>query len=135
MRSIWMLVPIAALLFACSSARTPQPPPSQYDPHAAFAETDTNRDDAIDRQEFYVRIVEVFYRADGNKDGFLSVEEITLLAFPDDMKDADSNHDGRLTVHEFVRVRALDFEEADGDKDGLLSIQEVVAAYDVRTAK
>jgi len=130
MRATWMLI-VAAALCASRAARAEGPQPT-YDPRAAFAETDTNRDGTIDRWEFYNRTVEVFYRADANKDGVLTADEITLLPFPNDMRDADSNHDGRITLNEFLRVRELDFEAADRDKDGVLSLDEVVSIYEVK---
>lgn len=134
MRSMWMVVVAPVFLLGSVSAEA-ETAETKYDPRAAFAETDTTADGAIDRQEFYVRVVEVFYRADTNKDGFLAADEVALLTFPDDMRKADSNRDGRISVHEFVRIRDLDFEEADRDKDGLLSIDEVVGAYEVKGTK
>jgi Ca2+-binding EF-hand superfamily protein len=134
MRSTWMLVLAAVFLSAADAARAEEAQ-QKYDPRAAFAETDTNHDGIVDRQEFDVRIVEVFYRADVNKDGFLSAEEIARLTFPDDMKNADSNGDGRISLHEFERVRELDFETADRNKDGVLSVDEVIAVYEVKSNK
>ena len=100
-----------------------------YDPRAAFAETDTNKDGAIDLEEFHVRLVEIFYNADGNKDGFLTVDEYDRLPYSGDFKDADVDGDGRLSLHEFVRIRYRQFEAADHNDDAELSIDEVVEAY------
>jgi Ca2+-binding EF-hand superfamily protein len=130
MYSTQVAVVAAVLLFPALNARAEETK-AKYDPRAAFSESDTSGDGQIDRQEFYTRIVEVFYHSDTNKDAFLEEEEIARLSFPTDMKNADSNHDARLSVHEFVRIRDLDFEEADRDKDGLLSVDEVVDAYEV----
>jgi Ca2+-binding EF-hand superfamily protein len=101
-----------------------------HDPRAAFAEADTSRDGTVDREEFHVRIVEVFYHADRNKDGFLDAEELKALAFPEDFTADDKDRDGRVSMREFLRVRFRDFDPADTDQDGVLSLDEVVAVYE-----
>jgi Ca2+-binding EF-hand superfamily protein len=103
---------------------------AKYDPRAAFAETDMNHDGAIDHAEFHQRIVEVFYRADANRDGFLDPGELKQLAFPEDFTADDKDSDGRVSMREFLRVRFHDFDVADTDRDGVLSLDEVVAAYE-----
>lgn len=133
MRSTWMLAAVAVQLLGIAAHAAEVPP--QYDPRAAFAEADTNHDGVIDRWEFYNRVVEVFYHADGNKDGFLESQEIARLTFPDDMKNADTSHDGRITLPEFLRVRDLDYETADTNKDGVLSVDEVVGVYAMKEKK
>jgi Ca2+-binding EF-hand superfamily protein len=101
-----------------------------YDPRAAFAETDKNRDGQVDLEEFHARLVDVFYMADRNKDGFLSVEEFKQLPYPEGFKDADKNGDGRLSLPEFVSIRFRQFEDADTNHDGQLSLEEVVAVFE-----
>jgi hypothetical protein len=103
-----------------------------YDPRAAFAETDTNKDGQIDIEELHVRLVEVFYNADTNKDGFLSIDEYERLPFSGSFKDADTNGDGRVSLPEFVAIRFRQFEEADTNHDFQLSLDEVVTAYEGR---
>jgi Ca2+-binding EF-hand superfamily protein len=100
------------------------------DPRAAFAESDLNRDGSIDRGEFHERMVEVFYAADVNKDGFLDPTELKRLAFPEDFTEDDKDRDGRVAMREFLRVRFHDFDVADANHDGELSREEVVAAYE-----
>ena len=134
MRSPVRLVAAAITLFAAIAARADEPA-AKYDPRTAFKEADSNGDGTIDRWEFYNRIVEVFYHADADKDGYLSREEIARLTFPDDMQNADSGHDGRISLNEFLRVRELDFETADRNKDGVLSLQEVIDIYEVKGTK
>lgn len=101
-----------------------------YDPRTAFSETDTNHDGAVDHAEFTERMTEVFYAADTDKDGGLSITEIqaTLVETGSHGK-ADTNHDGKDTLHEFLRARAVDYEEADTNDDGLLQLDEVIKAY------
>ena len=129
MRWTSMLVLTTALALAGSAARA-DAPTKAYDPRAAFAEADTDHDGQIDREEFQERIVEVFYSADRNKDGFLDVEKVQLLVFPDDFKDEDRDHDGHISMREFLRVRQHDYDQADSDDDGFLSLDEVVAVYE-----
>jgi Ca2+-binding EF-hand superfamily protein len=128
------LVPAAFVLvtvhFMLCSTAWAQGPTKPYDPRAAFAEVDTNEDGQIDIEEFHVRLVEVFYRADSNKDGFLSVDEYGRLPFSGAFKAADANGDGRISLPEFVRIRFRQFEEADTNHDYQLSADEVVTAYE-----
>jgi Ca2+-binding EF-hand superfamily protein len=106
-----------------------------YDPRAAFAESDTNRDGVVDHEEFHARIVEVFYSADANKDGFLDATELKQLAFPEDFTANDKDRDGRVAMREFLRIRFDDYDVADKNGDGVLSIDEVVAVYEVKTSR
>ena len=129
-RSIVLLFAGTLSLFALAARA--EESVNRYDPKAAFAETDTNKDGVIDRGEFNTRIVEVFYFADVDKNGFLSPEEQKRLAFPEDFKEDDKDADGRISLREFLRVRFKDFDAADTDHDGVLSLEEVTAAYEGR---
>lgn len=100
-----------------------------YDPRVAFAEADTNHDGAVDHEEFQERMIEVFFSADGNKDGYLDGVELQRLVFPDDFASDDRNHDQRVSLREFLRVRFADFTRADTDDDGVLSVEEVVVVF------
>ena len=122
---------VALLVGLATGARAQGPTPLPYDPRAAFAETDTNHDGAVDHEEFIARMTEVFYRADVNKDGKLTSVEVTAtLIQTSNLSNADSNKDGTLTLHEFIRVRMKDYEQADTNGDGLLELDEVVSAYE-----
>jgi len=101
-----------------------------YDPRAAFAETDVNKDGEVDIGEFHERIVEVFYGADTNKDGYLEVDELERLPLSESVDKADRNGDGKVDLHEFVRIRVHQFLDADGNDDVELSLDEVVTAYE-----
>jgi hypothetical protein len=103
-----------------------------YDVKAAFNESDKNKDGEIDLEEFHSRLVEVFYSADTNKDGFLSAAELSQLPLPENVKDVDQDADGQVSLHEFVRIRFRQFEEADTNHDGELSLDEVVAVFEGR---
>jgi Ca2+-binding EF-hand superfamily protein len=129
------------LLFAASlmlagvvayGADEPTPRQKYHDPRAAFAESDTNHDGAVDHEEFHARIVEVFYSADRNKDGSLDEVELEALVFPDDFGADDKDGNGRVSMREFLRVRFRDFRSADKNDDEVLTVEEVVGAYEGR---
>ena len=128
------LLAALGLLGGSAAAQTGVPPP--YNPRTAFAETDTNHDGAVDHEEFLNRMTEVFYRADVNKDGVLTVDEAgaTLVQTPH-LGAADANHDGNLTLHEFLSARFKDYDQTDTNHDGLLELDEVVNAYEKPPAK
>jgi len=128
MRTIKTLI-LAAALVAAGSAYAADASPKP-DPRQAFKETDTNGDGVIDHEEFHVRIVEVFYFADVNKDGYLDERELKALAFPEDFKEQDRDANGRVSLREFLRIRFADFPKTDTDGDGVLSVDEIVAVYE-----
>jgi len=128
MRTIHALI-LTALVAAGSTVLAADAGP-KHDPRAAFKETDTNGDGVVDHEEYHVRIVEVFYFADANKDGFLDPAELRRLAFPEDFTEDDKDANGRVSLREFLRVRFADFTKVDTDGDGVLSVDEVVAAWE-----
>ena len=92
-----------------------------------FGLTDHDKNGRIDRQEYQKRMVDVFYFADRNKDGVVTVEELAVIETVDEkaFDAADKRRDGRLTVKEFVTYRVIDFDAADKNKDGVLTYDEV----------
>jgi Ca2+-binding EF-hand superfamily protein len=118
----------ATVLFTTTGKAADEAKP--YDPRAAFAETDTNKDGAINLEEFHVRLVEVFYNADTNKDGVLVIVEYARLPLSGDFKEADRDGDGTLSLREFIAIRYQQFKQADKGSDGELSIDEVVRAFE-----
>lgn len=128
MRTTALLVSLA--LVALGGPAAAQKAPS-YDPQVAFAQTDRNGDGRIDRAEFHGRMVEIFFHADRDKDGLLTMEEIEAgILFPGDLSEADTDGDGLVSLHEFVRVRFQDYYQVDTDGDGLLSLEEVTAVFE-----
>jgi Ca2+-binding EF-hand superfamily protein len=121
---------LAGLMLAVASSAGAAESPKTYDPRAAFAETDKNGDGRIDHEEFYERLVDVFFSSDTDKDGYLSPEEYRQLPFSREFKNADANGDGRVSLPEFVRARFRQFEAADTDHDGVLSLDEVLVTYE-----
>ncbi len=131
-RITFRLVPV--LLALAASPAFGDEAPKKQDPHAAFAETDENKDGRIDREEFHHRVVEIFYFGDRDKDGYLTQEElVAAVVFPEDFKDADANGDGRISLYEFAKVRFASFDKVDADHDGVLSVEEVVTTYETKT--
>ena len=94
-----------------------------------FSLTDYDKSGRVDRQEYQKRMVEVFYFADRDKDGVVTVEELAVIETVDQkaFRAADKDGDGKLTVEEFVAYRMIDFDAADKNNDGVLTYEEVQA--------
>ena len=92
-----------------------------------FGLTDYDKNGRIDRQEYQKRMVDVFYFADRDKNGVVTVEELAVIEEVDQaaFRAADKNRDRRLTVEEFVAYRMIDFDAADKNNDGVLTYDEV----------
>jgi Ca2+-binding EF-hand superfamily protein len=119
-----------ALVLSTASAQANGPRPT-HDPRAAHAQADLNGDGQIDRREFHLRMVEVFFHADTDKTGFLKPEELNkATVIEEDFSEADMNGDGRISLHEFIEYRFDDFDAADTDSNGRLSVEEIVAAFE-----
>jgi Ca2+-binding EF-hand superfamily protein len=103
------------------------PPP--HDPRAAHAATDRNHDGEINREEFEQRMVQIFYFSDVDKDGFVTIGQ--LSAFDEELlfEAGDSDSDARLSLAEFQKVRFENYRDADTDKSGTLSVEEVTEAF------
>jgi len=103
--------------------------PASHDPRAAHAATDQNRDGEIDRDEFEQRIVQVFYFADVDKDGFVTFGQLMVFDEARLFETADLDGDSRLSLSEFLNARAGNFRDADTDRSDTLSVEEVVAEF------
>jgi Ca2+-binding EF-hand superfamily protein len=113
---------------AFAGADTAKP---EHDPRAAHAEADQNKDGQIDRREFHLRMVEVFFHADTDKNGFLKPEELNrATVLEEDFSEADKDGDGLIKLYEFIEYRFHLFDEADTNSNGTLSVEEVVAAFE-----
>jgi len=119
-----------ALAVSVSSAGADASKPN-HDPKAAHAQADENGDGQIDRREFHVRMVEVYFHADTDKNGALKPEELNrATVLEEDFTEADNDGDGKITLYEFIEFRFLLFDEADADSSGTLSVDEVVVVFE-----
>ena len=124
---------VAALALSCL-ARTGQA--EDYDVKAAFAETDSSKDGAIQIDEYFDRLVEIYFHGDTDKNGTLSPEEFArAVVIQEPFAEVDQNGDGKVDRREFVRARLPVFLKADSDHDGELSLAEVEAALAAGGAK
>jgi Ca2+-binding EF-hand superfamily protein len=103
--------------------------PTAEQAREAHAEVDLNDDGWVDREEFYRRMVDIFYLNDVDKDGHLNRDELKAIQEEMVYAPADQNHDGKLTLAEYIDQRFVAFHTVDVDSNGLISVDEVVAAY------
>jgi len=129
----WTTIAISTFVFlgagAMSAGADSVGVPTEEDAREAHAEVDTNGDGMVTRQEFYTRMVEIFYHNDVDKNGHLDLEELRKMKEEMVYDPADDNHDGKLTMPEYIDQRFEVFHRADTNSDGLLSLQEVIQAY------
>jgi hypothetical protein len=120
---------LGALLLLVAPAARADDRPSGYDARAAHAQTDRNGDGQVDLEEFHVRLVDVFFLGDADKDGVITAPELNaVVVFPVALAEVDDNGDGKIQLYEFLHMRYEQFKEADENGDGLLSVEEVVEA-------
>ena len=120
-----LLIMLVLLSVSVAGAQSPQPLTRKQIMESA----DKNRDGKISRVEFLERMREAFFFVDGNKDGFLTLEEYQRLpgADPKRFTQADRNKDGKLSMDEFLKSISQDFDAADTNDDGVLEEEEVKA--------
>jgi Ca2+-binding EF-hand superfamily protein len=99
----------------------------RMDASATMALADKNKDGRIDREEFHQRMIEVFFFADVDKDGYLTYAELVAVQTvdPEVFKRADRDGDSKLSLYEFMYVVHRDFEAADKNQDGVIDMQEL----------
>ena len=128
MRVVSMVSLIGILFFPLLASAQGAPP--SHDPRAAFAAADENHDGRLDHEEFHHRIVQIFYFADDDRDGYVSNGQLKTFDEALLFVIADLDGDGRLSLYEFINARFVNFREADDDASGTLSVDEVVAAFE-----
>jgi hypothetical protein len=100
-----------------------------HDPRAAHAATDQNHDGEINRDEFEQRMIQIFYFADVDRDGFVTIGQLTVFDQALLFETADLDSDSRLSLSEFLIVRFENFSKADMDGSDTLSVEEVVEDF------
>jgi Ca2+-binding EF-hand superfamily protein len=109
---------------------------ADYDVRAAFDQTDANKDGLIEIDEYFDRLVEIYFHGDADKNGTLSPEEFSkAVVIQEPFSEVDRDGNGVVDRREFVRARLPIFQSADADKDGGLSFDEVEAALAGARAK
>jgi Ca2+-binding EF-hand superfamily protein len=122
-------IPLLALVLLAPISGWADEIPPPHDPRAAHAATDKNHDGEIDRGEFEQRIIQIFYFADVDKDGFVTIGQLMVFDEALLFETADLDNDSRISLSEFLVVRFENFREADTDGSDTLSVEEVVEAF------
>jgi len=94
----------------------------------AIHASDKNQDGEIDLEEYHMRLTDVYFLVDADKDGKLTLVEIRKYAVDMDSKKfkaADTDGDGKLSMGEYHNALDEDFDAADKDQDGELDRNEV----------
>jgi len=135
MKTVLLLFPAALLFAACESTA---PDSGSNAPESAaerFARADVNKDGALTPQEISQAVdARMFAARDANRDGVLTAGECTPAELAGHTA-ADKNKDGKVTLAEFSAhaARAADrnagFKEADANGDGVLNEAEAEAYY------
>jgi Ca2+-binding EF-hand superfamily protein len=97
------------------------------DAAATMATADKNGDDRIDLEEYNKRMTDVFFLADTDKDGNLTVTEMQAVTNvdPEAFKMADRDGSQSLSLSEYLDALDKDFDAADRNHDGTIDMQEL----------
>ncbi len=98
---------------------------AQPDWKARFASYDQNKDGRIDRGEFQVWMIEVFYLRDKDHKGYLVLEDVRGVMAPEILKAINRKGDGKLSLQEFLNATFQDFAAIDVSQNGSLTMEEI----------
>jgi Ca2+-binding EF-hand superfamily protein len=101
--------------------------PAQSDWRENFTASDRNADGRIDRAEFQDWMVEVFFRRDAARKGYLVLEDVKGIMTPETFAAANRKVDGKLWLGEFLNTLFQDFDAIDVHKNGWITIEEIEA--------
>ncbi len=120
--TLWLLIISVVTATAAFCADVPR-----LDAAATMAISDKNGDHRIDREEYNQRMTDVFFFADTDKDGKLTITEIQVFEEIDPQRfvAADRDDSQTLSIYEYLNALHNDFETADTDKDGTLDMEEL----------
>ena len=124
MKNSAILLLIVTVMIATVSASAAG---QRMDAAATMAITDKNGDERIDREEYHQRMTEVFFFADEDKDGNLTITEIQAVEAvdPQAFHSADTDGSNSLSLNEYLYALHKDFEGADRNSDGTIDMQEL----------
>lgn len=88
-----------------------------------FRTLDRNTDKQVDREEFNIQEMEIFYHGDANRDGFLTKDE-TILSQAS-FATLDHDKDGKVSGFEFIDSKLTDFDAV--DSNGIVTSDEFEA--------
>lgn len=128
MRRFLGFVPLAAalgLVLALGSASAQTHDNSGW--KESFRLHDTNQDGRIDRAEFQAWMVDVFFRFDKDKKGYLTLADLQGRMRPEVFAAANRKGDGKLRLNEFLNARFLDFDAMDVTGQGSVTIEDIEA--------
>lgn len=97
-------------------------------PNAVFSGMDTNKDNAVSKQEYLDYYGKKFDAADKNKDGKITADEMPTKnkGKPNTLfNEMDINKDGTVTKQEYLDYYAKKFDAADKNKDGKITPDEL----------
>ena len=120
-----LLAAVLGLLLAAGSASAQTQ--DRADWKESFRLHDTNHDGRIDRAEFQAWMVDVFFRLDQGKKGYLVLADLQGRMSPEAFAAANRKGDGKLWLNEFLNARFLDFEAIDGKSNGFVTVDEIEA--------
>jgi Ca2+-binding EF-hand superfamily protein len=98
---------------------------AQPDWKARFGSYDQNKDGRIDRGEFQVWMIEVFYLRDKDHKGYLVLEDVRAVMAPEIMRAINRKGDGKLSLQEFLNATFQDFAAIDVNQNGSLTMEEI----------
>lgn len=90
-----------------------------------FRTLDMNTDKQVDRDEFNIQEMELFYHSDANRDGVLMKDETILSQASFAILDHDK--DGKVTGFEFIDSKLTDFDAVDSNNNGIVTPEEFEA--------
>ena len=99
---------------------------SPRSPAEIIALFDENGDKKVDRMEWRLKSIRVFYKLDKNKDGFLRKEDLPSIT-AEEFAAADKDKDGKLSTFEYSQADFLQFKNLDANKDGYITADEIEA--------
>lgn len=114
----FVLAGLTALLPQLSAA-------AEGDAARLFRTLDLNADKQVDRDEFNIQEMEIFYHNDADRDGFL-VKQETIMSQAS-FATVDQDKDGKLSGYEFIDSKLTDFDEIDSNSNGILTSDEFEA--------